>query len=332
MKFTFLRTAIILAAALALLAPSGFGQAVSSAEISGVISDATGGGIPGAQVKVTEIEKQFSRTAVSDAGGRYTFPSLPVGPYKLDVTSSGFKSYAQSGIILQVGNHVTIDVAMQVGNVSEHIEVQASASLVETRDNTISQVIDQQRISELPLNGRQPTQLILLSGAAIVTPGGGMVGSKNYFSSVTISVAGGQANGINYLLDGGDHNDSMTNVNQPLPFPDALQEFSVQTSALPAKFGLHPGAVVNAVTKSGTNAIHGNLFEFLRNGNMNARNFFASRHDTLKRNQFGGLRYHWGENPLRSDDRIAFRRQHHSRGAVQSAGRHARHQVPSPVV
>jgi hypothetical protein len=143
---------------------------------------------------------------------------------------------------------------------------------VETRENTVAQVIDQQRIMELPLNGRQPTQLILLSGAALTAPGGGMVGSKNYFSSTTISVAGGQANGVNYMLDGGDHNDSMTNVNMPIPFPDALQEFSVQTSSLPARFGLHPGAVVNALTKSGTNNWHGDLFEFLRNGDMNARN------------------------------------------------------------
>ncbi len=292
-SFLLLRPAMFLAAAQFLLLvnmPGNLclGQSVSIAEVSGVINDATGGGIPGAQVKITEVEKQFSRSAVTDPSGRYTFPNLPVGPYRLDVSATGFKTYVQSGIVLQVGNSVSINVSMQVGNVSEHIEVQAQASLVETRDNTISQVIDEQRISELPLNGRQPTQLILLSGAALTTPGGGMVGSKNYFSSVTISVAGGQANGINYLLDGGDHNDAMTNVNQPIPFPDALQEFSVQTSALPAKFGLHPGAVVNAVTKSGTNTLHGNLFEFLRNGNMNARNTFASFHDSLKRNQFGG--------------------------------------------
>ena len=273
---------------LTFLAPSSFGQAVAVAEVSGVVSDSTGASIPGAAVKITETEKQFSRSAVSDPAGRFTFPNLPVGPYRLDVNATGFKGYTQTGLVLQVGNSVTVDVTMQVGNVSEHVEVSAQTSLVETRDNTISQVIDEQRISELPLNGRQPTQLILLSGAALTTPGGGMVGSKNYFSSVTISVAGGQANGINYLLDGGDHNDSMTNVNMPIPFPDALQEFSVQTSALPAKYGLHPGAVVNAVTKSGTNAFHGDVFEFLRNGKMNARNTFAAFHDSLKRNQFGG--------------------------------------------
>ena len=132
-------------------------------------------------------------------------------------------------------------------------------------------LIDERRINDLPLNGRQATQLILLSGASVTAPGGGMVGSKNYFSSTTISVAGGQANGTAYLLDGGDNTDTMTNVNLPFPFPDALQEFSVETSALYGRFGTHPGATVNVVTKSGANQYHGDLFEYLRNGNVNAR-------------------------------------------------------------
>src|SRR5579885_3633455 len=279
---------ILLAAAVGPLVRRGSAQAVAVAEVGGVVSDATGAAIPGAVVKITETDKQLVRTTTTDAQGAYTLPNLPVGPYQLEVNASGFKTYTQSGIILQVGNNVQVNVVMQVGAMTEHVEVTAAASMVETRENTVSQVIDQQRITELPLNGRQPTQLILLSGAALTAPGGGMVGSKNYFSSTTISVAGGQANGVNYMLDGGDHNDSMTNVNMPIPFPDALQEFSVQTSSLPARFGLHPGAVVNAVTRSGSNSFHGDLFEFLRNGDLNARNTFAAVHDSLKRNQFGG--------------------------------------------
>ncbi len=263
-------------------------QAVAIAEVGGTVTGPTGAPIAGAQVRLTETEKQQVRTAVSDGEGRYVLPSLPVGPYQMEVTAQGFKTYKQSGLVLQVGNNVTVNIPMQLGSVNESVEVRASAGMVETRDNTISQGIDERRIVDLPLNGRQPTQLILLSGAALTTPGGGMTGSKNYFSSTTISVAGGQANGVNYLLDGGDNNDSFTNVNLPIPFPDALQEFSVQTSSLPARFGLHPGAVVNAVTKSGTNQYHGVLFEFLRNGNLNARNTFAPVHDSLKRNQFGG--------------------------------------------
>ncbi len=281
--------AVICVAGIAVcFAPRAGAQAVAVAQVSGVVADPSGSPVPGAQVKMTETEMQFVRTTLTDSQGRYTLPNLPVGPYRLEVAAQGFKRYAQSGIVLEVGNNVQINVGMQLGALSEHVEVSAQAGMVETTENSVSQVIDERRIVDLPLNGRQPTQLILLSGAAMTTPGGDLRGSKNFYSSTTISVAGGQGNSVNYLLDGGDNNDSFTNVNLPLPFPDALQEFSVETSSLPARYGLHPGAVVNAVTKSGTNEWHGSLFEFLRNGDVNARNFFTATHDTLKRNQFGG--------------------------------------------
>jgi hypothetical protein len=153
---------------------------------------------------------------------------------------------------------------------------------------SISQVIDQERVQDLPLNGRDPTQLIFLSGAAVLSTYGDWVSSKNYPTSHATSVAGGQANGTAYLLDGGTAMDLFSGINLPLPFPDALQEFSVQTSTIAPQFGSKSGGVVNAVTKSGANKIHGDVFEFLRNGAVNARNFFAASTDTLKRNQFGG--------------------------------------------
>ena len=291
-RWTFLAVLfLVLAFTSSVLVPRCFAQAVNVAQVGGVISDPSGGRVPGAQVKITQTETQLGRTTVSDAQGRYMFPGLPLGPYRLEVNASGFKAYVQSGIVLQVGNNVQINVAMQVGAVAETIEVTADAGMVETKQNTVSQVIDAQRIMDLPLNGRVPTQLIMAAGAAVynVQPSGqDVVGSKNFYSSVTVSLAGGQINSVNYLLDGGDNNDSFTNVNLPFPFPDALQEFSVQTSSLPARFGLHPAGVVNAITKSGTNAFHGNVFEFLRNGDLNARNFFATAQDSLKRNQFGG--------------------------------------------
>src|SRR5262249_8433042 len=192
------------------------------------------------------------------------------------------------GIELRVGDNIQINVTMRVGAVSERIEVRASTNLVQTQQNTISQVIDQKRIVELPLNGRDPTELITMIGASLNKSDGTNTGSKSFFSSQSISIAGGAGNTTNYLLDGGDNNDSFTNVNMPIPFPDALAEFSVETSTLPARYGLHPGGVVNAVTKSGTNSWHGDLFEFLRNGDANAINYFAPRQDSLKRNQFGG--------------------------------------------
>jgi hypothetical protein len=272
-----------------LLCPSVlFAQAVSVAEATGLVLDPSGSAVAGATVKMVETERQVSHAATTDATGRYTIPNLPVGSYRLEASATGFKTYVQTGIELQVNNHVQLNINFQVGAIAEKVEVSAGANLVETQQNAISQVIDQKRIVDLPLNGRQPTQLILISGAAVVAPGGDMSGSKNYASSTTISIAGGQANGTNYILDGGDNLDTFSNVNLPFPFPDALQEFSVETNALPARNGTQPGGVVNIVTKSGANSFHGDLFEFLRNGNVNARNFFAPTHDSLKRNQFGG--------------------------------------------
>ena len=140
--------------------------------------------------------------------------------------------------------------------------------MVEGHDTSVSTVIDSQRVVELPLNGRQVTSLVLLSGAsANASAVGDLVGSKTYGSaniagSTAISVAGGQANGTNFMLDGGDNNHNYSNVNLPFPFPDAIQEFNVQTSGLSARYGLHAGGTMNVVTKSGTNQYHGDLFEF----------------------------------------------------------------------
>ena len=134
--------------------------------------------------------------------------------------------------------------------------VTANATLVETKNTGVGQVIDNQRVMELPLNGRQATELIFLSGLATSAPAGDLNTNKN-FPTVTISVAGGQANGITYIMDGGTHNDPFNNLNLPTPFPDALQEFKVETSALPARYGHHAASAVNLVTKSGTNQVHG---------------------------------------------------------------------------
>ena len=272
-----------------------FGQAVAIGSVSGTVSDQSGSSVPNATVKMTETERGTVHTGNTDAEGHYTFNNLPVGPYRLEVSANGFKGYAQIGIILQVAENLTQNVALQVGALTETVEVQAGASMVETRDSSISQVIEQQRIVDLPLNGRNLTSLLTISGIAtsdMTLNGGDLTGSKNIQGpsggSIQVSVAGGAANGVNFLLDGGDNNDAFSNVNLPIPFPDAVQEFSVQTNGLPAQYGLHPGGVVNIVTKSGANSFHGDAFEFLRNGDLNGRTEGTLVRDTLKRNQFGG--------------------------------------------
>ena len=230
-------------------------QAVSIASVTGLVTDEQGAPMPGVSIKMSGVETGGLSSAVSNSEGMYTIPSLPIGPYSLEATYSGFQTYVQNGIQLRVGDQVQINVKMKVGSVSERVEVQANASMVQTQQNTISQVVDQQRIVDLPLNGRDATQLITISGASVNHSDGTNTGSKSFFSSQSISIAGSAGNATNYLLDGGDNNDSFTNVNMPFPFPDALQEFSVETSTLPARNGLHPGGVVNAVTKSGSNLL-----------------------------------------------------------------------------
>jgi Carboxypeptidase regulatory-like domain len=263
-------------------------QAVSVASVTGRVVDSSGAVVSGAQVKMTAVDTGIVHNAVTNGVGIYTMPGLPIGPYTLQATAPGFQSYKQSGIILQVNQAAQINVTLTVGQVTQQVEVQANAAMVQTQQNSISQVVDQKRIVELPLNGRDPTQLITISGASVNHNDGTNTGSKSFFSSQSISIAGSAGDATNYLLDGGDNNDSFTSVNMPFPFPDALAEFSVETSSLPARNGLHPGGVVNAVTKSGSNQLHGDLFEFVRNGSVNAINYFANKQDSLKRNQFGG--------------------------------------------
>jgi len=270
------------------LAPAALCQAVSTVQISGVVQDSSGSVIPDANVTATQLETGLTRNAVSGSEGNYAIPQLPVGHYQLTVEKSGFKTYLQKGIELQVGDRSLINVTMELGTVQQQIEVSAGAQMVQAAQTSVSTVIDQKRIVQLPLNGRQATQLIILAGGATQSRNGGAVSSKNYPSSVALSVTGASGNSTNYLMDGADNEDVFTNVNQPFPFPDALQEFSVQTSVTSASHGLRPGATVNVVTKSGTNQLHGDVFEFLRNGAFNARNFFAAQQDTLRRNQFGG--------------------------------------------
>src|SRR4051794_33091605 len=286
-KATFAASILLLLVTTIETPPLG-AQAVSNATVTGRVTDAQGAVIPDARIQIAGVNTGAVYSAVTNADGIYTVPGLPIGAYTVQATVPGFQTYVQTGIGLRVGDNVQINIPMKVGAVAEKVEVSANAGLVQTQQNTISQVIDQQRIVELPLNGRDPTELITISGASINKSDGTNTGSKSFFSSQSISIAGGAGNTTNYLLDGGDNNDSFTNVNMPIPFPDALAEFSVETSTLPARYGLHPGGVVNAVTKSGTNRWHGDLFEFLRNGDANAINYFAPRQDSLKRNQFGG--------------------------------------------
>ena len=167
-------------------------QVTAVAQVSGNITDPSGAAVPNAQVTMTEVDKQAVHSTTSDPRGLYTLPNLPVGPYRLEVKAPGFKDYIQKGIELVVNNNIEVNVAMQVGAATERIEVSATASMVETKEDSVSSVVDQQRINDLPLNGRQVTQLMITLGAAVYADAGD-TGSKTFWNSTRISVAGGLA-------------------------------------------------------------------------------------------------------------------------------------------
>jgi len=192
-------------------------QAVSTSQISGTVQDSTGAAIEAASVKVTQTDTGFAREVSTAADGSYTLPNRPVGPYQLQVTKQGFNAFVQNGIVLQVNTNPVINATLKVGAVTESVEVVAGASMVETHTNGVGQVIDQQRVVDLPLNGRQATDLIYLSGGATTAPAGDLNTNKNY-PTQTISVGGGLPNAISYLMDGASNNDPFNNLNLPFPF------------------------------------------------------------------------------------------------------------------
>jgi len=267
------------------------------------VKDSSGLAVAEAEIKATQTATGLVRTAATSAEGLYVFANLPIGPYLLEVSKPGFSKYVQSGILLQVDSSPTIDVVLKVGAVNEQVTVNADANLIETHTTGVGTVVDNQRVVEMPLNGRNVTELIFLAGMSTIGgANGGSLNSNRNYPTVMISVAGGVANWTTYNWDGETHNDAYNSLNLPLPFPDALQEFKVESSALEAQYGQHASANVNVATKSGTNSFHGDAFEFLRNNDLNARDFFAPTRDTLKRNQFGGT----AGGPIRKDKLFVF--------------------------
>ena len=283
---------VFLVGALGLVLTSALAYAQATAQLSGRVTDESGGVLPGVSVTVIQTDTGFTRTTVTDDSGTYVLPNLPLGPYRLEIMLTGFRTYVQTGIVLQVGATPAINASLPLGALAETVTVEAAAPLVDTQSAGISEVVDQERIVELPLQGRQVTDLIVLAGAAVEM---GRPNNRSFQGGVNIAVAGGMSFGVSYLLDGALHNDPQNAAGLALPFPDALQEFRVATSGLNAENGVRSGASVNAVTKSGTNRFSGNGFEFYRDARFNSISRFApigpdgdKMDDGLTRHQFGG--------------------------------------------
>jgi len=271
---------------------AAFGQNVT-ASLTGVVRDATGGVVPNAAVKATNTGTNAEFKAATNTEGQYTIRTMPIGLYTVSIEAPGFKKYETSGIRLQVNEVARLDATLGIGAATETVTVSGAVVPVDTETSTLKTVVDEKRIEELPLNGRDATQLMRLVAGVTADPRADVTSGTTYPGVTPVSVNGSRSNTTNYVLDGANNNDHYTNAPNPMPNPDALQEFSVQTNNFSAEFGRNAGAVVNAVTKSGTNDVHGSAFEFLRNNAVNAANFFApvvngsKQSDGLKRNQFG---------------------------------------------
>jgi hypothetical protein len=268
---------------------AAWGQGIST--VNGSVTDPSGASIAGARIVATETETGLTRETVSNADGLYTLASLRPTQYTLTAEATGFRQFKQTSLLLEAGDIVTINVKLEVGATSESVTVEAAAAQVDASSSTLKQVVDSARMVELPLNGRNAANLTTLVAGAVNAPSNNAdEGAAKTFpgSAVPISVNGGRANNVAFALDGMAAVDVLSLTNQPFPFPDALQEFNLQTSNFSAEYGENSSGVVSVVTKSGTNAFHGDAFEFVRNADFDARNFFSAAPDPLHRNQFGG--------------------------------------------
>ena len=268
-------------------------QGQTQGEITGEVTDSTGAVMPGVSVTVTNEGTNVSRQVMTNAAGTYSFPSLLPGTYRLRVEMSGFQSIVRSAIQLQVQQAARIDFRMEVGQVSETLNVSAAAPLLTTENATTGTVIENKRIVDLPLDGRNFLQLVALSPN--VSYGFGNAGQQvsiqgGQRSTQNISIAGQRSEFNHFTLDGIENTDNNFNSYVFLPSIDALEEFKVQTGVYPAEFGRNTSQI-NVSTKAGTNAYHGALFEFFRNSKMDANDFgftsVAPVKNPFVRNQYG---------------------------------------------
>src|SRR5262245_7031275 len=265
-----------------------FAQEVG-ATLFGTVTDAGGASVPDASVTVSEPTTGKTVTVTTQTNGGYSVPALTPGNYTVTIEKTGFKKSVQTGITLLVFQKAHLDIQLEVGEVSTTIEVTGSAPLVEAGTATVSGTVDTRQVTELPLNVRRFGSLALLFPGIVPDRGGSssnIFGSP--FSETTFAANGARGSGNNILIDGVDSKNMFTGGFSVQPGPDSVQEFKVQTESFSAVFGKNGGSTINLVTKSGTNEIHGDAFEFLRNNVLDARNFFDQTRPPFQRNQFGG--------------------------------------------
>jgi Carboxypeptidase regulatory-like domain len=288
---------LVLAAFAPIFVPPAAAQ-VATAELVGTVTDATGAGVPAATISAVNTATNITvRTVESGEDGSYIMTFLPPATYTVAIEKPGFRKLTQTGLTLEVNQRARLDFALQVGQVSEVVEVAATAPLLESQSSSLGNVIGQRFVSELPLNGRNFVQLAILNpgvnGTGFSVGGTIMSGTRpdDRRPGSEIFSNGNRENSNNFLYDGIDNNDRLTLSIVLRPAVEGVREFKVQTNMFSADLGRNSGAVVDVISKSGTNEFHGSVFEFHRNSYMDAKNFFApatARVPPFRFNQFGG--------------------------------------------
>lgn len=274
---------------LASLAPRVMAQE-SSGQITGFITDASGAAIPDASALIASQDTGTTRQVKTNSFGEFIAPALVPGHYRITIESSGFEPFVAEGVTLAVGEKKSLKFALTIGATKQTVTVSGDSALINTTSGDVSEVINQQAITELPLNGRDPSSLIFLSAGitnVLQSPAGLVPGGTAIPTEINASAGGGRQGSTFFLLDGSPNMDTYMPETAPFPNADATEQFRVSTN-FDAQYGYAPGAVVSIKTRSGTNEFHGGAFEFLRNDALNAKDYFAKSVDTLKRNQFGG--------------------------------------------
>src|SRR5215470_1299718 len=283
----------VLAAAIGLLLVSTFAsaavspQAQGTAQINGTVKDPSGAVLPGVEVTATQTSTSVTRQAVSDERGNFTLTNLPVGPYKVEATLPGFRTFVQTGIELGVNQNPNLPITLEVGQVTQEVEVSANVTQVETSSLGVRQVIENSEVLDLPLQSRNATDFLTLLGGAVADTAQNS-STRALQGGIGISITGLLEGSTTFTLDGAIHTNTFDNLNLPIPFPDALQEFSLQTGAQNSTSGFQGGAQVAAVTKSGTNQFHGDGYDYYRSDSMASRAYNQTTKGSKSRNQFGG--------------------------------------------
>ena len=282
----------LLAAAVAIANTPLFGQAFYGSVV-GTITDQSAGALAGAAVTLTNVATGERRQAQSGAAGDYQFLNLVPGTYRVEVEQSGFKKATRENVEVNVSGTVRADIVMELGEVTQTIEVEATAPLLQTENANLSQVVNSRAVEELPVNGRNIMNLIALVPGVVAqgTTDGNALTGKNIFAAGNYQIGGGMANQGAVYYDGVPSNSALGNLVNMVPSPEAVSEFRVQTNSDNAEYGRYAGGVISISSKSGTNKFHGTAYEFFRNTVLNANGFFANANNTgkqpFKQNQYG---------------------------------------------